>query len=322
MARGTLKGVAIVPAVAYVVNALFWLLGHRSEIAKGFNLVVPSLRARGGQALAAAASGIHSTPLGVRSISSCRSRFRSTRCLAVPDVASTSAVARVRQMVRYPTWEVEEMEDWEREEYLHKERDALESLLVEAVAGDAEAKYEAAQAFLHWSCVPKDMAMVAHWLGQAAEQGHAQAQYELGMLFMSGDGVDEDPATAAAWVSAAANQGLHVAQIQMGTMLLGGIGVAANGEWARYWFERAAESDTALGGEAEYQLACMFESGLGVEANARAALMYYGRASGRGHKQAIGAYQTMRRLGTGYCEPGNTPGLPRRVRKALWGNPL
>lgn len=195
----------------------------------------------------------------------------------------------------------------------------LAEMTAGAEEGDAEAQYFLGLAFRDGNAIEANPQWAAHWLSKAADQNDARAQLEVGKLFLNGVGVGKDPETAAAWVSAAANQGLPAAQYQMGMLLLGGVGVEMNGEWASYWFEKVAEQDVQQAADARYRLGLMYRSGNGVPEDRGKALFWFERAAELGHKDANIAGGAIRRQGRGPAAPGNTPGLPAKIRRELWG---
>lgn len=82
-----------------------------------------------------------------------------------------------------------------------------------AAAGNAEAMYQIAHAYLFGSTAAKGVAdpdrEAATWYFQAASAGHAEAAYTLGLLFIAGKGVVEDRNEAIRWFRVAAGRG-HV----------------------------------------------------------------------------------------------------------------
>lgn len=54
--------------------------------------------------------------------------------------------------------------------------------------------------------VPRDYAVAASWLNQAAEQGEPTAQFLLDLLFDKGFGVPQDWVQAEVWLNLAASQ--------------------------------------------------------------------------------------------------------------------
>ncbi|MBI5897913.1 MAG: sel1 repeat family protein [Rhodocyclales bacterium] len=82
-----------------------------------------------------------------------------------------------------------------------------------AAAGNAEAMYQIAHAYLFGHTAAKGVAdpdrEAALWYFQAASSGHPEAAYTLGLLFLAGKGVVEDRGEAIRWFRNAAAKG-HV----------------------------------------------------------------------------------------------------------------
>lgn len=73
-----------------------------------------------------------------------------------------------------------------------------------------------------------------------AQAGDAQAAYRLGLMVRNGDGVPRDAALAARWMEQAARAQLPQAMFTLSNMLAAGEGVARDGQAARFWLEQAA----------------------------------------------------------------------------------
>jgi len=89
-------------------------------------------------------------------------------------------------------------------------------LLRRADAGDRNAWYEIAVAYLTGEHVGKDMAKAVAALKRAADLGQVDAQYNLGVAYQNGDGVEKNAKAALDWFSASADAG-H----PEGTLMLG-----------------------------------------------------------------------------------------------------
>ena len=76
----------------------------------------------------------------------------------------------------------------------------------------------------------------------AAEQGDADAQAQVGRIYMDGLGVEVDAEKAMDWNMRAAEQGNAQGQEQIGMMYYHGIGITKSTEEASRWFERARDS--------------------------------------------------------------------------------
>jgi len=100
-------------------------------------------------------------------------------------------------------------------------RKAVEEWRGPAVAGDADAQFNLAQAYKLGRGVPLDPTLAESWFHKAAVQGHIQATDNYGLaLFQSGK-----KAEAAPWLEKSIAHGEPRAQLVLGTMLFNGDGV-------------------------------------------------------------------------------------------------
>ena len=96
-----------------------------------------------------------------------------------------------------------------------------------AVAGDADAQFNLAQAYKLGRGVPVDLAMAESWYRKAAVQGHAQAEDNLGLtLFQQGKKDEARP-----WLEKSVARDERRAELVLGTMLFNGDG--ATKDWPR-----------------------------------------------------------------------------------------
>lgn len=96
-----------------------------------------------------------------------------------------------------------------------------------AVAGDADAQFNLAQAYKLGRGVPIDLAMAESWYRKAAVQGHAQAEDNLGLtLFQEGKKAEALP-----WLEKSVARDERRAELVLGTMLFNGDG--ATKDWPR-----------------------------------------------------------------------------------------
>ncbi|WP_322963226.1 SPOR domain-containing protein [Sphingomonas fuzhouensis] len=103
-------------------------------------------------------------------------------------------------------------------------RKAVEEWRGPAVAGDADAQFNLAQAYKLGRGVPLDPALAESWFRKAAVQGHVQAADNYGLaLFQAGK-----KAEAAPWLEKSVARGEPRAQLVLGTMLFNGDGVTRN----------------------------------------------------------------------------------------------
>jgi len=100
-------------------------------------------------------------------------------------------------------------------------RKAVEEWRAPAIAGDADAQFNLAQAYKLGRGVPLDPALAESWFRKAAAQGHAQAADNYGLaLFQSGKKAEALP-----WLEKSVARGEPRAQLVLGTMLFNGDGV-------------------------------------------------------------------------------------------------
>ncbi len=107
-----------------------------------------------------------------------------------------------------------------------------------AVAGDADAQFNLAQAYKLGRGVPLDTALAESWFRKAALQGHIQAADNYGLaLFQSGKKSDALP-----WLQKSVARGEPRAQLVLGTMLFNGDGVPRDFPRAYALMTRASAS--------------------------------------------------------------------------------
>ena len=83
----------------------------------------------------------------------------------------------------------------------------IESLLVCAERGDAQAQLMLGQHYQSQKGASDSFYLAANWYRKAAEQGNPEAQFQLGILYLDGLGITEDAATGFEWISQAALNG-------------------------------------------------------------------------------------------------------------------
>ncbi|HEX8485642.1 SPOR domain-containing protein [Sphingomonas sp.] len=98
---------------------------------------------------------------------------------------------------------------------------AVEEWRGPAVAGDADAQFNMAQAYKLGRGVPVDPALAESWFRKAAMQGHVQAEDNYGLALFQSD----KKAEAVPWLEKSAARFEPRAQLVLGTMLFNGDGV-------------------------------------------------------------------------------------------------
>ncbi|TCP66367.1 SPOR domain-containing protein [Sphingomonas sp. PP-CE-1G-424] len=107
-----------------------------------------------------------------------------------------------------------------------------------AIAGDADAQFNLAQAYKLGRGVPLDLTLAESWFRKAAMQGHLQAEDNYGLaLFQSGKKTDALP-----WLEKSAARGEPRTQLVLGTMLFNGDGVTRDYPRAYALMSRASAS--------------------------------------------------------------------------------
>ena len=76
---------------------------------------------------------------------------------------------------------------------------AVQSWLLAAELGDAEAQYNLGLLYVEGQGVPKSDVEAVEWWRLAAEQGHARAQHNMAVMYAKGQGVPQDDVEAAKW---------------------------------------------------------------------------------------------------------------------------
>lgn len=156
--------------------------------------------------------------------------------LAVLSVSAAPASADVRDGV----------DAWSRGAY----GPAVAAWRPAATAGDADAQFNLAQAYLLGRGVPRDMPTAAEWFRRAALQDHAAAQAKFGLLlFDQGKRAEATP-----WLEKAVAHHEPRAQLVLGTMLYNGDGVARDWPRAYALLVRAAAADVPRASEVQAQM--------------------------------------------------------------------
>lgn len=135
---------------------------------------------------------------------------------------------------------------WGRGEY----RKAVDEWRPAAVAGDADAQFNLAQAYKLGRGVPVDMAMAESWYRKAALQGQIEAEANYGlMLFQNNKRSDALP-----WLEKSVARGEPRSQLVLGTMLYNGDGAARDWPRAYALLVRAAAQGQPRASEVQAQM--------------------------------------------------------------------
>ncbi len=127
---------------------------------------------------------------------------------------------------------------------------AVESWRPAAAAGDADAQFNLAQAYVLGRGVKPDRAAATEWFRKAAMQDHAAAEAKYGLLlFDQGKRTEATP-----WLEKAVAQHEPHAQLVLGTMLFNGDGVAKDWRRAYALLVRAAAADVPHASQVQAQM--------------------------------------------------------------------
>lgn len=168
----------------------------------------------------------------------------------------------------------------------HPQNPALQPLLEQAEAGNADAQFDLGTAYYNGDTGNVDYDQARRWWEKAAARGDKIAQYNLGTLYDEGRGVSQNHRIAAQWYRDAAQQGYAYAQYNLGNLYRDGKGVPQNAYIARDWQEKAAAQGDR---DAMYALGSLYRQGaLGISGDGQHALAFYWleQAAMRGHPQA------------------------------------
>ncbi|MFA5968440.1 MAG: SPOR domain-containing protein [Sphingomonas sp.] len=126
---------------------------------------------------------------------------------------------------------------WKNGDY-HK---AVEIWRPAAIAGDADAQFDLAEAYKLGRGVPVDFGLAEEWFGKAARQGHSQAEINFGLALFQNGKRDE----ALPWLRKGVERGDWRSQLVLGTMLFNGEVVEKDWPRAYALVTRAAASGAA-----------------------------------------------------------------------------
>lgn len=213
-----------------------------------------------------------------------------------------------------------------------------------AEAGDAEAQFQIARAYLRGEGVTKDPNQAFALMKKAAEQGHSEALGGMGYFYATGTVVQEDDAAAVEWFRKGADKGSAKARLNLGLAVAKGTGTTrdeaeglrlidaaaeagladafyAQGEtyhWGQfgrsidYKKARAAFQKSADQGHAAAQnnLGVIHREGLETQKDEQAALSWFRKAAEQGHAKA--------QSNLGHQLGANNPDRTKRLEALKW----
>lgn len=118
---------------------------------------------------------------------------------------------------------------------------AVAALHRQAVAGEAQARYDLGIVLLCGRWVPRDAPTAGLWMALASAQDHTGAQSVFGWQLMTGTGPRRDDLHAVQWLRRAAEAGDTAAQNNLGVSHALGHGVPRDLVLAERWFRAAAD---------------------------------------------------------------------------------
>jgi hypothetical protein len=124
---------------------------------------------------------------------------------------------------------------------------AVQLLTKSALAGDAEAQFVLANAFLAGQYgLAVDHLSAWTWLERAARQGDGKASFMLARMASHGQGVTADEVVSVQWLQEASKQKNAQAMYQLSVAYATGNGIHRNAMQARYWLNLSAEYDYSI----------------------------------------------------------------------------
>lgn len=97
----------------------------------------------------------------------------------------------------------------------------IQSLVLQASQGDAEAQFRLALAYANGNGVDIDLAQFSHWAHESALQGHPKAMYMLAEAYFKGELIEKDEEKSHQWLTRATEAGAPEAQLAMCQYLAG-----------------------------------------------------------------------------------------------------
>ncbi|MFG0248129.1 MAG: tetratricopeptide repeat protein [Phycisphaeraceae bacterium JB051] len=118
---------------------------------------------------------------------------------------------------------------------------------------------------------------------QQAMDGDAKAEFEVGYRYDLGEDVKQDFKKAVYWYQRSSNQNYMPAKTNLGWLYQNGLGVEQDYRIAMSLYTQAAEAGDS---QAQHNLACMYDQGLGMQRDLQLAVKWYVKAAQQGHPAA------------------------------------
>lgn len=165
-------------------------------------------------------------------------------------------------------------------------KEAVNSMLEKAKAGDTEIQYSLALGYESGSVGEVNQRKAIYWYEKAAVGGHIDAQINLACCYQRGEGVFPDMDKAAYWFEKAAIQGAADAQLSLGLYYFHGDGANKEKDYEKafYWFMKAAKQKNLT---AMHNVAVCYYNGHGVERDLTLAMMWLEESSNLGYEDSI-----------------------------------
>lgn len=165
-------------------------------------------------------------------------------------------------------------------------KEAVDSMLEKAKAGDTEIQYSLALGYESGSVGEVNQKKAIYWYEKAAVGGHVDAQINLACCYQRGEGVFPDMDKAAYWFDKAAIQGAADAQLSLGLYYFHGDGANKEKDYEKafYWFMKAAKQKNLT---AMHNVAICYYNGHGVERDLTSAMMWLEESSNLGNEESL-----------------------------------
>ena len=165
-------------------------------------------------------------------------------------------------------------------------KEAVDSMLEKAKAGDTEIQYSLALGYESGSVGEVNQKKAIYWYEKAAVGGHVDAQINLACCYQRGEGVFPDMNKAAYWFEKAAIQGAADAQLSLGLYYFHGDGANKEKDYEKafYWFMKAAKQKNLT---AMHNVVICYYNGHGVERDLTSAMMWLEESSNLGNEESL-----------------------------------